>query len=71
MNDDDRRLFIESISEMRELKGQLQEFKEHVIGRIARLECREGKRGQAVIATVSVIIAACALLFSCFSRFVW
>jgi hypothetical protein len=67
MNDDDKRLFVESIAEMRELKGELKEFKEHVIGRIKRLECNEVKRGQITLATISVIIAAAALLLGIFT----
>jgi hypothetical protein len=69
MNDDDRMLFIESIAEMRELKGELREFKTHVLERIKRLERNEGKRGQSVLATISVIIAACALLIGWVTHF--
>jgi hypothetical protein len=68
MNDDDRRLFVESIAEMRGLKGELREFKEHVIGRIKRLECNEGKRGQFTVSILSVLIAAGVLLASILTR---
>jgi hypothetical protein len=68
MTDDDRRLFTESIACMRELKGELREFKEHVLGRIKRLEHNEGKRNQTALSTVSVIIAACALLVGFFMK---
>jgi hypothetical protein len=68
MNDDDRRLFIESIAEMRELKGELREFKKHVTGRIVRLESNEGRRGQFTVSVLSVLIAAGVLLASILTR---
>jgi len=34
----DRQLIVETLGEMRELKGEMKEFKEHVIGRVQRLE---------------------------------
>jgi hypothetical protein len=68
MNDDDRVLFTESIACMRELKGELREFKEHVLGRIKRLESNEGKRGQTTLSTISVLIAGIALLVGVFIK---
>ena len=41
MNNDDRRLIVETLAEMKELKGEMKEFKEHVIGRVNRLEKKE------------------------------
>jgi hypothetical protein len=41
MTNEDKRLFMETISEMKELKGEMREFKEHVIGRVQRLEKKE------------------------------
>jgi hypothetical protein len=64
MNDDDRRLFVDSIAEMRGLKSELREFKEHVMGRITRLEKNEGRRGQFTISVLGVLIAAGVLLLS-------
>jgi hypothetical protein len=69
MNDEDRRLFTESILEMRGLKSELQEFKVHILDRIKRLEINEGKRNQTALSTISVIIAACALLFGFIANF--
>jgi hypothetical protein len=69
MNDEDRRLFTESIAEMRGLKGELKEFKLHILDRIKRLEINEGKRGQSTLATISVIIAAGALLIGFIANF--
>ena len=68
MNDDDRRLFVDSIAEMRGLKSELREFKEHVIGRLARLERNEGKRGQFTVSVLGVLIAAGVLLITIFTR---
>jgi hypothetical protein len=68
MREEDRRLFIESIAEMRELKGELKEFKEHIVGRIERLESNEGTRFQRYVTVVSVIIAAAAFILSVFTK---
>jgi hypothetical protein len=64
MNDEDKRLFIESIAEMRELKGELREFKIHVIGRVEKLEVKETERSKERISILSVIIASAALAVS-------
>jgi hypothetical protein len=37
MTNDDRRLIVETLAEMKELKGEMKEFKEHVIGRVSTL----------------------------------
>jgi hypothetical protein len=68
MTDEDRRLFTESIAEMRGLKGELKEFKVHILDRIKRLESNEGKRGQVTLSTISVIVAAAALLAGWISK---
>jgi hypothetical protein len=70
MNDEDKRLFIESIAEMRELKGELKEFKIHVIGRVERLERKEGERGKERISVLSVIIASASLAISIIINFI-
>jgi hypothetical protein len=46
MTNDDRRLIVETLAEMKELKGEMREFKEHVIGRVSTLEKKEGGTGQ-------------------------
>jgi len=61
MTNDDRRLYVESIAEMRELKGELREFKEHVMGRVQRLEKKEGERAKERLSVFSIIIAFAAL----------
>jgi hypothetical protein len=62
VNDDDKRLFVESIAAMRELKAELHEFKEHSLERIKRLEGNEARRHQLIVSTLSVVIAAGALI---------
>jgi hypothetical protein len=42
----DRQLIIETLGEMRQLKGEMKEFKEHVIGRVQSLERKEGERSK-------------------------
>ena len=69
MNDEDKRLFIESIAEMRELKGEMKEFKEHVIGRVCRLEKKEGERSKERISIVSMLVAGAALAVSIIVNF--
>jgi len=69
MTDEDRRLFIESIAEMRELKGELKEFKNHVIGRVEKLEKKEAEQSKQRISVLSVIIASAALAVSIIVNF--
>ena len=69
MNDEDRRLFIESIAEMRELKGELREFKIHVIGRVEKLEKKEAELGRERISVISILISAAALAVAVIANF--
>jgi hypothetical protein len=61
MNDEDRRLFIDTIAEMRELKGELREFKVHLVGRVEKLERKEGERTKERISVISLLISGAAL----------
>jgi len=61
MNNEDRRLLVETLAEMRELKGEMREFKEHVVGRIAKLEKKETERSKERISVISILISAGAL----------
>jgi hypothetical protein len=54
---------------MRELKGEIREFKEHVIGRVQQLEKKEGERSKERISVFSVIIASAALAVSIIVNF--
>jgi hypothetical protein len=65
----DRQLIVETLGEMRELKGEMKEFKEHVIGRVQRLENKEGERGKERISVFSVVIASAALAVSILVNF--
>jgi hypothetical protein len=56
MTNDDRRLIVETLGEMRELKGEMKEFKEHVVERVRRLEKKEAERGKERLAVISVLI---------------
>jgi hypothetical protein len=70
MTSEDRRLIVETLGEMRELKGEMREFKEHVIGRVQALEKKEGERGKERLAVVSVLISSAALAVSIIVNFI-
>jgi hypothetical protein len=70
MTNEDRRLMVETLGEMRELKGEMKEFKEHVIGRVQRLEKKEGERGKERLSVLSVLIATGALVISIIVNFI-
>jgi hypothetical protein len=70
MTNDDRRLIVETLAEMKELKGEMKEFKEHVVERVQRLEKREAERGKEWLAVVSVLISSAALAVSVIVNFI-
>ena len=57
MSEEDRRLLTESIAEMRELKGELREFKEHVIDRIRRIEDGTDRRRRDRLTVIGLVIS--------------
>ncbi len=69
MNSDDRRLIVETLSEMKELKGEMREFKTHVIGRVEQLEKKERERSKERISIISILISGTALLISIIVNF--
>jgi len=69
MNNEDRRLIVETLAEMRELKGEMREFKEHVIGRVEKLEKKEGERSKERLSIVAVLISGAALAVSIIVNF--
>jgi hypothetical protein len=69
MTNEDRRLIIETLAEMKELKGEMREFKEQVIERVQRLEKKEGEQGKERLAVVSVLISSAALAVSVIVNF--
>ncbi|MCL2410639.1 MAG: hypothetical protein FWC97_03250 [Treponema sp.] len=70
MTNEERRLIVETLGEMRELKGEMKEFKEHVIGRVIKLEDKEKERRKERTSLFSVIIAFTALLVSIIVNFI-
>ena len=69
MTNEDRRLIVETLAEMKELKGEMKEFKEHVVGRVQRLERKEGERSKERISIFSLIISSAALAISIIVNF--
>jgi hypothetical protein len=69
MTDMDRRLIIETLAEMKELKGEMKEFKEHVVERVQRLEKKEAERGKERITVISLLISGTALAVSVIVNF--
>jgi hypothetical protein len=69
MTSDDRKLIVETLAEMKELKGQMKEFKEHVIGRVEKLEKREGERSKERLSFIAVLISGAALAVSIIVNF--
>jgi hypothetical protein len=69
MTNDDRRLIVETLAEMKELKGEMKEFKEHVIGRVSRLEKKEGERNKERLSVISLLISGTALAVSVIVNF--
>jgi len=69
MNNEDRKLLVETLAEMRELKGEMKEFKEHVIGRVEKLEKKEVERSKERLSVISVLISGMALAVSIIVNF--
>jgi hypothetical protein len=64
-----RMLIVETIAEMKELKGEMKEFKEHVIGRVLKLEKKEAERAKERVTIISILISATALAVSIIVNF--
>ena len=69
MNNDDRHLIVETLGEMRQLKGEMKEFREHVIGRVEKLERKEADRSKERTSVLSVLISAAALTVAIITNF--
>jgi hypothetical protein len=69
MTNDDRRLIVETLGEMRELKGEMREFKENVIGRVNQREKREGENTKKTASVLSLLISGTALAVSVIANF--
>jgi len=70
MTNQDRQLMVDTLGEMRELRGEMREFKTHVIGRVEKLEKKESERSKERTSVLSVIIASAALLVSIIVNFI-
>jgi hypothetical protein len=68
MGNEDRALFIESIAEMRELKGELREFKIHVTERLQRLEKNEGQRHRDRFTVAALLVSSGMLALNFFAK---
>ncbi|MDR0448335.1 MAG: hypothetical protein LBH07_06675 [Treponema sp.] len=71
MTNDDRRLIVETLGEMRQLQGEMKEFKEHVIGRVQRLEKKESERNKERMSVISILISSAALVILIIVNFFW
>jgi L-lactate utilization protein LutB len=69
MTNEDRQLIVETLGEMKELKGEMREFKLHVINRVERLEKKEGERNRERISIAAVLISSAALAVSIIVNF--
>jgi L-lactate utilization protein LutB len=64
-----RKAVMENLAEMRELKGEVKEFKEHVLGRVEKLERKEGERNGFIAKVLSLLISTAALAVSIMVNF--
>ena len=64
MNNEDRKLLIETLAEMRELKGEMREFKINVVERVEKLEKKEAEQIKEKLSVISVLISGMALAVS-------
>jgi len=69
MNNEDRKLIVETLAEMKELKGEMREFKNHVIGRVEKLEKKESEQGKERLNVVAILISGAALAVSIIVNF--
>jgi hypothetical protein len=69
MTSEERRLIVETLGEMRELKGEMKEFKEHVIERVQRLEKKETEHAKRTASVLSLLISGAALAVSLIVNF--
>jgi hypothetical protein len=66
---DMRKLIIETNASLREMRGEVREFKEHVIGRVEKLEKNEGERSLKVKSTIGVVLSALAICITIIVNF--
>jgi len=69
MDNEDKKLLVETLAELRELRGEMREFKISVIDRVEKLEKKETERGKEKMTLVSILISAAALTVSIIINF--
>jgi len=69
MTKEDRQLIVETLGEMRELKGEMKEFKLHVIGRVEKLEKKEGERKRERYSVLALLISGAAVALTIIINF--
>jgi len=69
MTKEDRQLIVETLGEMRELKGEMKEFKLHVIGRVEKLEKKEGERKKERYSILALLISGAAVALTIIINF--
>jgi hypothetical protein len=69
MTNEDRRLLVENTAALRGLNAKLEEFEKHVIGRVEKLEKKEGDRNRDLKSTLSLIVSTGVLVVSIIVNF--
>jgi len=69
MDNEDKKLLVETLAELRELRGEMREFKLNVIHRVEKLEKKEAESGKEKLTVVSILISAAALTVSIIVNF--
>lgn len=69
MTNEDRRLMVETISEVKELKGAMTEFKENVIWRFEKLEQKEAGKSKQRNSIIAILISGITLLINIIINF--
>ena len=69
MTKEDRQLIVETLGEMRELKGEMKEFKLHVLGRVEKLEKKEGERKRERYSVLALLISGAAVALTIIINF--
>jgi hypothetical protein len=69
MDKEDKKLLVETLAELRELRGEMREFKLNVIHRVERLEKKEAEQVKEKLSVVSVLISGMALAVSIIVNF--
>jgi hypothetical protein len=67
--EDVRELVIENNASLREMRGEMKEFKQHVIGRVEKLERSEGERSGKIKTTLGVLLSAIAIFITIIVNF--